>query len=141
MKSFAIACAALAAMVSTAAAGDLAVSKSTLGNMGLGSMTTMSDEDGMTVRGKGTFANVWGASEARWTITDPNNPNNYVQQISANNYEAGASWVGKRSSAIGGNLSFAGQTEIQYLMDPTGSQLSVLAAGGIAGGLAGATAW
>jgi hypothetical protein len=39
-------------------AGDVA--KSTLGNMGLGSMQPMSDDAGLAVRGKGTFVHVWG---------------------------------------------------------------------------------
>ena len=36
------------------------VAKSTLGNMGLGSMQPMSDDAVLAVRGKGTFVHVWG---------------------------------------------------------------------------------
>jgi hypothetical protein len=140
MKSFAIACAVLLALSATAAAGDLAVSKSALDNMGLGSMQQLSDADGMTVRGKGTFAGVWGSSTAKWVIPGTNGHNGAVQ-TSTNNYEAGAQWVGKNSAALGGSLSFAGQAEVQFLQDPTGSQLSVLVGAGLAGGLAGAAAW
>ena len=60
MKNFAFACAAVMLFAATAKAGDLAVSKSTLGSMGLGSMQQMSDNDGLAVRGKGTQASVWG---------------------------------------------------------------------------------
>lgn len=130
MKNVAFACAALLLFAATAKAGDLAVTKSTLGSMGLGSMQSMSDTEGQAVRGKGTFAGVWGGSQANW-----------FGQSSVNNYEAGAQWVGKASGAVGGSLSFAGKTEIQYLQDPTGSQLSVYVIGGFAGGIAGAYAW
>jgi hypothetical protein len=131
MKNVAIACAALLLFAATAKAGDLAVSKSTLGSMGLGSMQTLSDNEGATVRGKGTFAGVWGGSTANW----------FGGQTSSNNYEAGASWIGKNSAAIGGSLSFAGKAQVQYLQDPTGAQLSVVVQAGFAGGLAGAAAW
>jgi hypothetical protein len=136
MKSFAIAGAAIMLFAATASAADLAVSKSTLGSMGLGSMQMLSDDDGLAVRGKGTFANVWGGSQANW----------YGGQSSANNYEAGASWLGKSSSAGGNSLSFAGKVEIHFAAEVSGpplmfgAALQVHAAGGIAGGSANAWA-
>jgi hypothetical protein len=114
----------LFAFVSSAAAGE-PISKSTLSNMGLGSMQSLSDADGMAVRGKGTFAGVWGSSTAQWN-----------GQSATNNYEAGAQWVGKHSFAQGESKSFAGNIEAIYLQDPTGSSLSVQMIGGISGGSA-----
>ncbi|REK19287.1 MAG: hypothetical protein DWQ37_01460 [Planctomycetota bacterium] len=124
----AIAGVALALMaVSTASAGEPAgISKNTLGNMGLGSMQTMSDTEGMTVRGKGTFAGVWGGSTAAWS----------GGQVSNNNYEAASSWAHKPAFAKGESLSFAGIIEATYLQDPTGSALNVQILGGVAGGSA-----
>jgi hypothetical protein len=88
-------------------------------------MQVMSDTDGMAVRGKGTFAGVWGSSKAAWN-----------GQSAENNYEAGAQWVGKSSFAKGESKSFAANFEAIYLQDPTGSSLSVNAIGGISGGSA-----
>ena len=112
MRSFAIACAVLMLFAATASAGELAVSKSTLGSMGLSSMQLMSDNDGLAVRGKGTFAGVWGGSQA-----------NFGGQHSANYYEAGAQWLGKGSAAGGNSLSFAGEIQILFAADPTGFAL------------------
>ncbi|MEX0677272.1 MAG: hypothetical protein WD063_09365 [Pirellulales bacterium] len=134
MKNFAIACAVLMLFAATASAGDLAVSKSTLGSMGLSSMQLMSDTDGMAVRGMGVTAAVWGGSQANWFSANGS-------QHATNNYEAGASWLGPvGASAQGQSLSFAGQIEILYAADPTGFALQVYAAGGIAGGGASASA-
>ena len=55
MKSFAIVCAVGMWLATTASAGDLAVSESTLDSMGLAGMQQMSDEDGLAVRGMGLF--------------------------------------------------------------------------------------
>jgi hypothetical protein len=112
-------------LISTASAGDLAVSKLTLGNMGLGSMQMLSDADGLAVRGKGTFAGVWGSSTALWQAS-----------TATNNYEAGAQWVNKSSFAKGESLSFAGNVQATFLQDPTGSALSVQVIGAVAGGSA-----
>ena len=132
MKSFAIACAVLMLFAATASAGDLAVSKSTLGSMGLASMQQLSDNDGLAVRGKGVFAGVWGGSQANWA----------GGQHSSNNYEAGASWLGPVGATAGGSsLSFAGQVAILFAADPTGFALQVHAAGGISGGSASAFAF
>jgi len=136
MKSFAIACAALMLFAATASAGDLAVSKSTLGSMGLGSMQQMSDDEGTAVRGKGTFAGVWGASVANW----------HGGQSATNNYEAGAQWLGKGSSAGGNSLSAAGKVQIQLLAEGAfpgpyaAAQLSVGIGAGLSGGFANAWA-
>lgn len=59
MKAFAISSAAVILFAAAASAGDLAVSSKTLDSMGLGSMQQMSDRDGMAVRGKGPFDNLW----------------------------------------------------------------------------------
>ncbi|MGE4134549.1 MAG: hypothetical protein AB7E98_02465 [Pirellulales bacterium] len=99
MKSFALACAVLVGLVASAKAAD--VSKSTLNDMGFGAATIMSDADGLTVRGKGTSAGVWGASIANY--------NTYRGDNSAlNGYEAAASHHHGSSYAKGSNLSFAG---------------------------------
>ena len=116
-------------LISTASAGELAVSKSTLGNMGLGSMQVLSDTDGLAVRGKGTFAGVWGSSTALWQAS-----------TATNNYEAGAQWVNKSSLAHGESFSFAGNVQATFLQDPTGSALSIQVIGAIAGGSARASA-
>jgi hypothetical protein len=112
-------------LAATASAGELAVSKSTLGHMGLGGMQVMSDDDGTTVRGKGTFAAVWGGSAANWP----------GQQSSNNNYAAGAKWNGTPSSAVGGSLSFAGKVGVMFNVDGMGNAtLDVKAGFGISGG-------
>jgi hypothetical protein len=53
MRSFAIAGAVLMLFTTTATAGDLSVSGSTLDSMGLGTMQQLSDIDGLQVRGQG----------------------------------------------------------------------------------------
>ena len=134
MRNVAIVCAVLMLFAATASAGDLAVSKSTLDSMGLSGMQEMSDTDGMAVRGKGVFAEVWGGSQANWFSGNG-------QQSSSNHYAAGASWLGPvGASASGGSLSFAGQIEVLFAADPTGFALQIHAAGGVAGGSAWATA-
>jgi hypothetical protein len=127
---YAIACALLVLFATTASAADK-VSKSALSSMGLAGMQEMSDSDGMAVRGKGTFAGVWGGSRAQW----------YGGQESINNYESGANWIGKSSGAVGGSFSFAGKVALQAAGDPTGTAWTLSASGGFAGGVAGAYAW
>lgn len=119
----------LVACVSTASAGE-PISKSTLSNMGLGSMQLLSDDDGMAVRGKGTFAAVWGGSSVV-----------FQGAASTNSYEARSQWVYDSATARGKSLSFAGIIEVFYMKDPTGSALSVQILGAIAGGSAFATAY
>lgn len=145
MKNVSIAGIALMLFAATAAASDKAVSKSTLSSMGLATMQQMTDSDGLAVRGKGTFAGVWGGSHAQWAITTGGGGpwgggQTTVVGESENNYEAGASWLGKNSAAGGNSLSFAGKVEILFAADPTGFALQVHAAGGIAGGSASAFA-
>lgn len=131
MKSFAIACAILMASAVAASAGELAVTKSTLGSMGLGSMQSMSDTEGQAVRGKGVSAAVWGGSQAA-----------FGNQFSQNFYESGASWHGPvGASAHGGSMSIAAEFQAEFWADPTGFQLGVQAVGGIAGGSAWASAY
>ena len=131
MKNVLIASCALVlfACVSSASAAE-PISNSMLSNMGLGSMQTLSDTDGMAVRGKGTFAGVWGGSTAV-----------FQGSSATNNYEAGAQWAGSASYADGGSMSFAGIVEAIFLQDPTGSALSVQVLGAISGGSAYAQAY
>jgi hypothetical protein len=126
MKNVLIASCALVlvACAATAMAGE-PISLATLSDMGLGGMQQLSDNDGLTVRGKGTFAGVFGSSTAVFQGSTSNN-----------NYEAGAQWQGKSSFAKGESLSFAGVVEAVYAQDPTGSALSVQVLGAIAGGSA-----
>jgi hypothetical protein len=131
MKTFALGCAALMLLTATASAGDLAVSQSTLSSMGLGKMKVMSDDDGAAVRGKGTFANVWGSSSA-----------NFFGQSSNNNYNAGAAWLGKGSSAGGNSLSAAGILQVNFNAEASfpplmvGATLGVRLGAGLSGGFA-----
>ena len=53
MKIFALAFVTLALVASTARAGEMPISTSTLGSMGLANMRQMSDSEGLAVRGKG----------------------------------------------------------------------------------------
>jgi hypothetical protein len=126
MKKLALALVLVAGMVATASAADRAVSKSTLSSMGLSSMQVMSDHDGLAVRGKGTFAKVWGGSSA-----------NFHGQHSANNYAAGSNkWFGA-SGASGGSVSFAGVVGGMG----SGNGFVIGGMGGVAGGGATAKAW
>jgi hypothetical protein len=140
MKSFVMACAVSLLVAAPSVASELAVSKSTLGNMGLSSMERMSDDAGMAVRGKGTSAAVWGNSYASWALPAQTSGNFSLfgppPKIaeSTNSYQASASWQGKDSSAVGGSLSFAAQFAVEYSADPTGFTLGVAIAGGISGG-------
>ena len=95
-KIFVLACALLLACVELGTASEPAVPRETLRAMGI-EMQPLSDEAGLAVRGKGTFAGVSGTRHAQWG-----------GQSSTNSYLAGASWLGKDSSATGSSLSFAG---------------------------------
>jgi hypothetical protein len=103
MKSMAIALAAVMLCATQASAADSGVSKATLNDMGLGTVRPLTDDEGLTVRGKGSFAGVWGGSTASWP----------GGQASSNNYSAGSSWLGKGSSAGGNSYSFAGNFQFQ----------------------------
>jgi hypothetical protein len=134
MKTIALVCAAVMLLAATASAGDLAVSKSTLTSMGLGSMRPMSDTEGAAVRGKLVSAAVWGGSQVIWL-----GPANFGS--ANNNYAASASWLGPvGANAAGGSLSFAGQADVLFQADPTGFFLQVQVGAGFAGGGAFATA-
>lgn len=128
-NAFLASCALVFACGSLAAAGE-PIANSTLSQMGLGSMETLSDTDGMEIRGKGTFAGVWGHSLAT-----------FQGSASQNNYEAGAQWAGQSSFAQGESMSFAGVVEAIYAQDPSGSALNVQILGAIAGGSAWAEAY
>ncbi len=102
MKNLCILCAAIvlvASMSAVVSAGELSVPKSTLNSMGFSSVSVMSDNDGLAVRGKGTSASVWGQSTA---VFGPN--------TSTNGYSASASHYFGSSTAVGHNNSFAGIT-------------------------------
>jgi hypothetical protein len=107
MKNVAIICAALlvVGMVASASAAE-GVSKSTLASMGFASAQTMSDVDGLAVRGKGfhggTKASVGGSSSA--LFFDPN----YGGSTSSNNYAASSSDKHGSSLAKGNDSSNAG---------------------------------
>jgi hypothetical protein len=102
MRALAIAT-VLSLLATAASAADSNVSKSTLDDMGLGTMQSLADADGLAVRGKGTLAGVWGGSTASWP----------GGQSSSNNYSAGSSWLGKGSSAGGNSFSFSGRIQFQ----------------------------
>jgi hypothetical protein len=134
MKTFALGCAALMMLAATASASDLAVSKSTLGSMGLGSMRTVSDTEGATIRGKFTFATVWGGSSANW-----------FGQSSNNNYASGAAHLGVTPASAGGN-SLSGAGVVGFFLVGGGGgggggvAFGLGAIGGISGGFANAWA-
>ena len=100
MKSFCFALAVGLMLASNAWAGEKSIAGDTLHQMGLGSMQTLSDAQGLSVRGKGTFAGVSGSSTARWG-----------GQISTNSYAASSSWLGKPAAALGSSFSFAGKIQ------------------------------
>jgi hypothetical protein len=102
MKSLAIATVLLLS-AAVASAADRSVSNPTLDDMGLGTMQSLGDDGGLTVRGKGSMAGVWGGSTASWP----------GGQSSSNNYSAGSSWLGKGSSAGGNSFSFSGRVQFQ----------------------------
>ncbi len=106
MKNLLIVCAAIALVASvsaTVSAGEVAgaVPAATLNSMGFGGVEIMSDDAGLAVRGKGTYAYVWGSSAAVYRGRNGGARAN-------NNYEAGSEHYRGGSSAIGGSLSFAG---------------------------------
>jgi hypothetical protein len=99
MKALAIFGAILIFTTTTASAADLTVSNTTLGEMGLAAMRPLVDDEGLGVRGKGTFAGVFGSSSVTWG----------GPASSSNNYFASSSWMGPQgSSAFGGTNSFGG---------------------------------
>jgi hypothetical protein len=100
MRTFAMAIAVALLLGSSAWAADRDVKKSTLEQMNLGGMQQLSDDDAHAVRGKGTFAGVWGSSTASWM----------GGQTSTNSYAAGSNWLGRSAGSLGGSLSFSGRT-------------------------------
>jgi hypothetical protein len=104
MKKFAIACAVAVlgfSLANSVSAGE--ISKSNLGSMGLGSMQSISDNEGLLVRGKGTTATVWGISSARYF--GASSSNGYF--ASSHHHRGSALAVGANASVAGG-LSFRG---------------------------------
>jgi hypothetical protein len=101
MKNFRMVCVAavLTLGVSVAAsAADRAVSKAGLNKMGLGSMSVLSDKEGVAVRGKGSFAFAAGSASSQLF----NGP------VSTGIYAAGASHNNGTSSASGSAISVTG---------------------------------
>ena len=97
---------ALLMVASTASAADFVVSDSTLGKMGLPSMQPLPDAEGLGVRGKGTFAGVFGSSSVTWGGV----------ASSSNSYFASSGWLGPQgSSALGGSNSFGGNFQFRQL--------------------------
>jgi hypothetical protein len=94
----------VAGLASTVSAGDFAgaVPAATLNSMGFGGVEIMSDDAGLAVRGKGSFAAVWGKSSASY-----HDRNGHAH--SSNNYVAGAKNHYGGSKAAGGSESFAGR--------------------------------
>ncbi len=100
MKKFAIVCAALGMMVGVSAVASAAqpVKSSTLAKMGLSSLSVMSDKDGESVRGKGSFALVGGVAHS-----------SVLGQTGTTFYAAGAAHPGNTSSvAAGAGASVSG---------------------------------
>jgi len=128
MKTLAFACATM--LFATAASASEPVAKPTLSSMGLGSMQQMSDTDGLAVRGKGTYASVWGGSQA----------NIRGGQYAYNRYNAGAAGYGN-SNAVGDSFSFAGKAKLGGSVNPTGFYVKARITSGFAGGGASAHAW
>jgi hypothetical protein len=60
MKALVAACALVFGLASAATAGESSVTPDTLNQMGLADMDTLSDSEGMTVRGKGPFGSFAG---------------------------------------------------------------------------------
>ncbi len=88
---------ALAVFVLGSSVSASEVSKSTLNGMGLGSMTKLSDTDGLAIRGKGTFAYASGSGFA-------NLPNAHQQS----SYSAGSNHHSSSSFATGSNFNVVG---------------------------------
>lgn len=106
MKNAMIVFAAVALVVGLTAsvsAGEPAgaVPATTLSSMGFGGVEIMSDADGLAIRGKGTYAYVWGNSSASYHGRNG-------QAWAYNEYGAGVSHRHGSSTAVGGSFSFAG---------------------------------
>lgn len=104
MKVFSAAIVLLAGLVATASAGErgATISKSNLSGFGFASMTQMSDNDGLAVRGMGTKASAWGSGSATY-----NSPNGTA--TSSNGYRASSQNKRGDSLAAGANVSLAGE--------------------------------
>lgn len=75
MRTLAFAAAFVLLSAAAAYAGDSAVSTSTLDSMGLGRMRQLTDRDGLAVRGKGPFDDLFGAIIPGWpTFMPPTTP-------------------------------------------------------------------
>ena len=119
MKSFAIVVAVLMLFAATAAAGDLAVSKSTLDGMGLADMQLLSDQDGMAVRGKGFIddflssllpdlsINLPGADDTP-SNPQPDSPfgNSPFDKSFLNSFQGGSDQFGSGPSLLGNSFNF-----------------------------------
>lgn len=100
MKNFRMVCVAavLTLGVSVAAsAADRAVSKAGLNKMGLAGVNVLSDKEGATIRGKGSFAFVAGS-------TSSNLPGQHASSV----YAAGVNHNHGSSTAQGSSISVTG---------------------------------
>jgi hypothetical protein len=100
MKILALACGVVFWVAASANAAQ-PVPADSLRDMGLASIEPLADDAGLAVRGRGTFAGVWGGSTASWG-----------GQSSSNNYAASSSWFGKPATSLGGSFSFGGRTSL-----------------------------
>ena len=64
LRTVCVALALCMGLAVAASAGERGISKSTLGSMGLGAMQSISDNDGLAVRGKGTSVAIWGTASS-----------------------------------------------------------------------------
>lgn len=117
MKNLGITCGAVALFVVFAGSVSAReLSKSTLGNMGLGGMSQLSDNDGLVIRGKGTSASVWGQSTAH--VNGASSSNGYV--ASSSHYHGSSLAAGANISAAasyshhGLNIAAAGGASFAY---------------------------
>jgi hypothetical protein len=119
MKTLSMAFVALCvSMAASASAADrpASINKTTLGKMGLGGMQVMSDAEGRSVRGKGSFAVVSGTGFSHIGLNGE-----------TTNYSAGASHLIGGSSAIGGNVT---SVNVTGHFGPLSASLTVSTAGG-----------
>ncbi|MEX0679505.1 MAG: hypothetical protein WD063_20695 [Pirellulales bacterium] len=121
MKTLVLAFAFVIWSATTALAGDLAVTKSTLDSMGLAGMQQLSDHDGLAVRGKGPFDGVLGGLFPGWQLgNDPSPPPSPIQPESPfdsspfggrsllDNFQGGSQHFGTGASVFGNTMGFGG---------------------------------
>ncbi len=98
MKFYVLTAALLLSLFATSNSFAGEPSRDMLGKMGLSGMKTMSDSQGMQVRGMGSFTYVAGTSVA----------NGFNGSTTTNVYNAGSTVGYGATTAVGGSLSLAG---------------------------------